>query len=163
MVRWDSPLFTIAWDDEIFPEEDIFKAVTKGDVKPANAGTRAVRLVPIILVIKLTTHQVARAPTDALQVLETTTTTFVSLILSEQASSGGFGGPINLTLPSTRVQLELPSRNVSLSELQRLKRAFVATHKKAITQGATEQGAVDFTEESVAEKFGEYLEQNLKS
>jgi len=82
--------------------------------------------------------------------------------MSEQASSGGFGGLISLSLPSIRVQVQLPSRSISLSELQRLKRAFVLTHKKAITLGATEQGAVDFTEESVAQKFGEYLEQNLK-
>ncbi|KIJ49474.1 hypothetical protein M422DRAFT_59230 [Sphaerobolus stellatus SS14] len=147
MVRWDSPLFTMASDDAKIPEEELWQAVTKGDIKPANAGTRAV----------------ARAPTDALQAVENTTALIVSLIMSEQAASGGFGGLVNLTLPSVKVEIELPSRNVTLSELQRHKRAFVATHKRAITQGATEKGAVDFTEESLGKKFVEYLEQNLRA
>ena len=44
MVRWDSPLFTVAWTDEDVPIDDIWKAVTEGNVKPPNAGTQAVRL-----------------------------------------------------------------------------------------------------------------------
>ena len=43
MVQWDSPLFTVPWDEDI-PAEDIWQAITKGDLKPANAGTRAVSL-----------------------------------------------------------------------------------------------------------------------
>ena len=43
MVRWDSPLFTIAWDDNGAPLEDIWKAVTAGNVQVANAGTAVVR------------------------------------------------------------------------------------------------------------------------
>lgn len=42
MVRWDSPLFTILWEEADVPAEDIWKAVTAGDVKPPNAGTQAV-------------------------------------------------------------------------------------------------------------------------
>lgn len=84
------------------------------------------------------------------------------MIIAEQGSLGGMGGSTNVTLSSVRLQLQLPARNVTLSELQRLKRAFVATHKRAITQGATEKGSVDFTEESIGGKFVEYLEQNLR-
>ena len=43
MVRWDSPLFTIPWHEEGVPVDEIWRAITKGDVKPANAGTRSVR------------------------------------------------------------------------------------------------------------------------
>lgn len=57
----------------------------------------------------------------------------------------------------------LPTRNVTLSELQRCKRQFVTVHKKAIVLGTTEKGNVDWSEESVAQKFVEYLEENLKS
>lgn len=60
-------------------------------------------------------------------------------------------------------QIDLPSRNLTLSELQRLKRQFVTVHKKAITLGTTEKGAVDWGEESIANKFLTYLEENLKS
>lgn len=43
MVRWDSPLFTVTWLDEDIPAEQIWKAITEGNVKPPNAGTQAVR------------------------------------------------------------------------------------------------------------------------
>lgn len=42
MVRWDSPLLTVPWSDEDVPGEDIWKAITQGNVKPPNAGTQAV-------------------------------------------------------------------------------------------------------------------------
>ena len=106
--------------------------------------------------------QATHVPVDALQTLENTTATLVSLIMTEQASAGGSGGSISLSLPTARLQLQLPSRNITLSELQRLKRAFVGTHKKAITLGATEMGSVDFSEERVGDKFVEYLHQNLR-
>ena len=49
MVRWDSPLFTVPSSapeeaEESLPLDDIWKAVTEGNVKPPNAGT-----VPVIL------------------------------------------------------------------------------------------------------------------
>lgn len=56
----------------------------------------------------------------------------------------------------------MPPRTVTLSELQRLKRQFVTVHKKAITLGTVEKGSVDWSEESVARKFGVYLEENLR-
>ncbi|KAK7692458.1 hypothetical protein QCA50_004083 [Cerrena zonata] len=148
MVRWDSPLFTVPWLDEDIPADDIWKAVTEGNIKPPNAGTQAV----------------PKAPTDALRTLEHTTTTMVSAIMSEQAASGGIGGPVTLALSSTlKPRVSLPSRNITLSELQRLKRQFVTVHKKAITLGTVEKGVVDWSEESVADKFAAYIEENLKS
>jgi tRNA uridine 5-carbamoylmethylation protein Kti12 len=44
MVRWDSPLLTVPWDEEGIPSEEIWQAVTTGDLKPANVGTRAVSI-----------------------------------------------------------------------------------------------------------------------
>lgn len=60
-------------------------------------------------------------------------------------------------------RITLPQRNLTLSELQRLKRQFVTVHKKAITLGTTEKGDVDWGEERIAEKFIVYLEENLKT
>jgi protein KTI12 len=106
--------------------------------------------------------QVAKAPTDALHTLEQTTTSIVSSIMSEQASSS-LGGPTILTISTTlKPNITLPARNITLSELQRCKRQFVTVHKKAITLGSTEKGTVDWDEESVARKFVDYLEENLK-
>ncbi|KAI0705045.1 chromatin associated protein KTI12 [Cerioporus squamosus] len=147
MVRWDSPLFTVPWTDADVPADEIWKAITEGIVKPPNAGTQAV----------------PKAPTDALRTLEHTTTAMVAAIMAEQAASGGIGGPVSLSLSSTlKPKVNLPSRNVTLSELQRLKRQFVTVHKKAITLGTTEKGAVDWSEESIADKFALYIEGNLK-
>ncbi|KAH9935713.1 chromatin associated protein KTI12 [Fomitopsis serialis] len=147
MVRWDSPLFTVPWTDEHVPADEIWKAITEGTVKPPNAGTQAV----------------PKAPTDALRTLENTATTMVAAIMAEQAASQLSGGPITLSLSETlRPRITLPSRNVTLSELQRLKRQFVTVHKKAITLGTIEKGQVDWSEESVAEKFTVYIEGNLR-
>lgn len=108
-------------------------------------------------------QQVAKAPTDALQTLESTAASLVSLIIAEQTNTQGLGGSIALPLESkTKLQLVLPPRLVTLSELQRLKRQFVAVHRKAITQGAIEKGNVDWSEESIARKFVEYLEEHLR-
>lgn len=87
----------------------------------------------------------------------------VAAIMAEQVASSSLGGPITLSLSDNiRSRITLPSRNVTLSELQRLKRQFVTVHKKAITLGTTEKGQVDWGEESVANKFAAYVEDNLK-
>jgi protein KTI12 len=88
----------------------------------------------------------------------------VSAIMDAQAATQGSGGLVTLSLPgSLTIQITLPTRNLTISELQRLKRQFVTVHKKAITLGTTEKGAVDWAEHSVANKFVTYLEENLKS
>ncbi|KAI5983069.1 chromatin associated protein KTI12 [Pisolithus albus] len=148
MVRWDSPLFTVSWTDDDVPADDIWRAITEGVVKPPNTGTQAV----------------AKAPTDALRTLEHTTASVVTALVSEQAKySGSLGGTTTITISSAvKVRITLPPRNVTLSELQRLKRQFVTMHKKAITLGTTEKGVVDWSEQSVADKFVVYLEENMK-
>ena len=107
--------------------------------------------------------QVAVTPSDALHTLERTVTSMVTAIIAEQAPTGGMGGPIILPLsPTLKVKLVLPARNVTLSELQRLRRQFVTIHKKAITLGTTEKGAVEWSPDKVASKFVTYLEENLR-
>ncbi|KAF9461312.1 chromatin associated protein KTI12 [Collybia nuda] len=145
MVRWDSPLFTVLWTDNIPPVSQIWEAITKGAVKPPNSGTLAA----------------AKAPVDALHTLEQTTAAIVSNILAGQT---GAGGRLNLnSSPTLKPYIILPSRNMTLSELQRLKRQFVTVHRKAITLGTIEKGAVDWAEDSITSKFVTYLEENLKS
>ncbi|KAH9942441.1 chromatin associated protein KTI12 [Epithele typhae] len=146
MARWDSPLFTVPWTDDDVPADDIWKAVTAGTVNPQT-------LLP---------RQVPKAPTDALRTLEATATSMVAAIMASRpraVARRARHAPLSATL---RPQVALPPRAVTLSELQRLKRQFVTVHKKAITLGAVEKGAVDWSEESVAGKFAEYVEGNLK-
>lgn len=155
MVRWDAPLFTVAWDDPAPPLERIFDAVTTGIVKPPNVGTQ---ITP-------------KAPTDALRTLEHTSNALVSALMAAQAA-GPIGGPITLTLDALEahsnnassvfgVRLSLPHRALTLSELQRLKRQFVASRRKAVTLGSTEKGRVEWGEEGVGRAFAEFLEEGL--
>jgi protein KTI12 len=74
------------------------------------------------------------------------------------------GGSIPIFIRQNVKQfITLPSRNITLSELQRLKRQFVIVHKKVITLGSIERGAFDWEEESIAKKFVEFIEEHLKS
>lgn len=51
MARWDSPLFTIPWSDDesSLPYEELWRAITEGEVKPPNAGTVGVHISHNIL------------------------------------------------------------------------------------------------------------------
>ncbi|KAG6862217.1 hypothetical protein C0995_002147 [Termitomyces sp. Mi166 len=148
MVRWDSPLFTVLWDENVPPMSQIWDALTKGNIKPPNSGTLSI----------------VKAPTDALQALEQTTAVIVSAIIADQTGLGGQQS-LSLSTPSgtLKTSIMLPTRSITLSELQRLKRQFVMVHKKAITLGTTEKGAVNWDEESIAGKFVTYLEEHVKS
>ncbi|KAG2130798.1 chromatin associated protein KTI12 [Suillus bovinus] len=140
MVRWDAPLFTILWDDPTPPLERISDAVTTGIVKSPNHTTNAL----------------------------------VSVLMAAQAA-GPIGGPIVITIatlePSSntsaidssvlRVRLALSHRALTLSELQPLKRQFVAARRKAVTLGSTEKGRVEWGEEGVGRAFAEFLEEGL--
>jgi protein KTI12 len=106
---------------------------------------------------------VPKAPSDALHTLEHVSTLVVSAIMAEQGLSGASGGRITLSLSETlKPGVTLPARSLTLSELQRMKRQFVTVQKKAITLGTVEKGKVDWSEECVADKFGDYLSENLK-
>ncbi|KAN0114123.1 Chromatin associated protein KTI12 [Russula decolorans] len=147
MVRWDSPLFTVPWSDSDLPIELIWKAITEGNVKPPNMGTQAV----------------PKAPSDALHTLEQVSTSIVRAIMAEQGASGALGGRVALSLSETlKLRVTLPARSLTLSELQRMRRQFVTVQKKAITLGTVEKGTVDWSEEGVAQRFVDYLEENFR-
>ena len=163
MVRWDSPLFTVPWSEPDVPTEMIWKAITEGNVKPPNVGTQAVSDLPCLFLFSDLTRstQVPKAPSDALHTLEQVSTSLVRAIMEEQGSSGVPGGRVTLNLSETlKPRVTLPARSLTLSELQRMKRQFVTVQKKAITLGTVEKGMVDWSEESVASKFVDYLEEN---
>lgn len=109
----------------------------------------------------LTLAQVAKAPTDALHTLEQTTARIVSSLLSEASASANGGKVVISVSEGVKVDVMLPPRNITLAELQRLKRQFVTIHKKAITLGTTERGAVDWSEERIASKFCTFLGEHL--
>lgn len=103
-----------------------------------------------------------KAPTDALQALEQTTAAIVSAVMADQAGLGGQQS-LSISTPSgtLKVSITLPTHNITLSQLQRLKRQFVTVHKKAITLGTIEKGTVNWDEKSIADKFVAYLEEHV--
>lgn len=103
----------------------------------------------------------AKAPADALNILEKTTTTIISTLISNSSQSSGGSIPVFIGR-NVNQYITLPPRNITLSELQRLKRQFVIVHKKVITLGTIERGTVDWEEESIAKKFVEFIEEHLK-
>jgi protein KTI12 len=83
--------------------------------------------------------------------------------MTEQVSRGVPGGRVTLSVSETlKPRLTLPARSLTLSELQRMKRQFVTVQKKAITLGTVEKGTVDWSEESVGQKFVDYVEEYLE-
>lgn len=48
MVRWDSPLVTVAWD-EPYPLDTIWELAMTGDKKGPTAAVKPVRLAPSLL------------------------------------------------------------------------------------------------------------------
>ena len=78
------------------------------------------------------------------------------------SSSQPTGGATIIPIGSTRLSITLPQRIVTMPEMQRMKRQFVAIHKKAITLGTIERGSVDFDEESIAHKFAEYIAERVQ-
>jgi protein KTI12 len=59
------------------------------------------------------------------------------MVLAVLSASQSGGGPtvIAVGTDGLAVRVTLPSRQLTLSELQRVKRQFVTVHKKAITLG----------------------------
>ncbi|PPQ68210.1 hypothetical protein CVT25_015042 [Psilocybe cyanescens] len=145
MVRWDAPLFTVVWDDKDVPGPQIWDAITKGNLKPPNSGTLSA----------------AKAPVDALHILEQVTTNLTTAIVSASCAQPT-GGATVVSTSGIQFTVNLPQRALTLSELQRLKRQFVMVHKKAITLGTTERGAVDWREENIGQKFVQYVEEHAR-
>lgn len=103
-----------------------------------------------------------KAPSDALHTLEQVSTSIVRAIMAEQGASGALGGRVALSLSETlKPRVTLPARSLTLSEVQRKRRQFVTVQKKAITLGTVEKGTVDWSEEGVAQRFVDYLEENF--
>ncbi|WWD22368.1 hypothetical protein CI109_106859 [Kwoniella shandongensis] len=147
MVRWDSPLFTIPWDEDP-PFEDIWNAITKGDKKPPTSAVL----------------QRNKPPPNTLQTLTSTTSTIVTSLLSHLStfpSSSTFPIPIQISSSSESSSsvLHLPAdRRVTLSEMQRLKRQYESVQLKAQASGglAADGG---WTEAEVAVGFTRFLEE----
>ncbi|GAA5922170.1 hypothetical protein JCM3775_003514 [Rhodotorula graminis] len=162
-ARWDAPLVTVAADDPPLDAptggaggegvegseaaQQVWRAITEGELKPPNLATQSVQT----------------SSTSYLTLLDSTSSSLITALLSRQSLSP-HSGPTTLTLPPSssaprtaaplRVTLTL-NRPVALPQLQRLKRQFVQLHAR--TAGATE-----FDDKRIVAMFAQYVEEQMR-
>lgn len=117
MTRWDSPLFTVPYDDATPPLDAIWDALIGSDgnvklVRP-NAAT----------VLKPATE------TNYLYELDRTTSDIVAAISAWQRDHEGEAGG-EVAVQGVESVIELPSSPLALPQLQRLRRAFIGLNRQ---------------------------------
>ncbi|CAD6583746.1 MAG: hypothetical protein TREMPRED_003644 [Tremellales sp. Tagirdzhanova-0007] len=140
MVRWDSPLFTIPWDDGL-PFDVIWQSIMSGTKRPPTASV-SVKPNP---------------PVNTLQTLTSTTSTIITSILAHVNTSPT---AIKYPIPSPPAMggliIRLPVRRLALPEMQRLKRQYEGVQTKGQISGGQATG--NWTEGEVAAGFVAFLE-----
>ncbi|KAK0668671.1 chromatin associated protein KTI12 [Cercophora samala] len=129
MTRWDSPLFTVIWDDDEEQARRVYEQIWDA---VAGEGARK-KVVPN----KSTVQRDKDPGGDYLYVLEKETQDIVKRIL-EQQNETGEGGTVRLPKVNggegggEELVLELPGRKLGLPQLQRYRRAFVGLNRGGI-------------------------------
>ena len=119
MARWDSPLFTVVWDDELPPCTEIWDALIGSEeggrklVRPHNAT-------------------VLRVPQgeDFLYELDKSTQGILNQILQWSKDHPGEGGGEVTVGEGEGMLVELPANPVGLPALQRLRRQFITLNRQ---------------------------------
>lgn len=117
MTRWDSPLFTVVYDDEDPQCEAVWEAVigsegNKKTVKP-NLAT----------VLAPATQQ------DYLHQLDRATSEIVTRILEWQKDHVGESGG-SVSIQDVEAVLDLPTSPLTLAQLQRMRRNFITLNRQ---------------------------------
>ncbi|TYJ56719.1 hypothetical protein B9479_002489 [Cryptococcus floricola] len=144
MVRWDSPLFTIPWDENP-PYEDLWNAIIKGDKKPPTSAVL----------------QRSKPPPNTLQTLTATTSLINSSLFTHINSLPGsttFPIPSPPAPKGSSLVLHLPDKKITLSEMSRLKRQYESVQVKAQSSGGLAATAT-WSEEEVSTGYVRFLEQ----
>lgn len=142
MTRWDSPLFTLIWEDEeaqtrkVF--DDLWEAIAgegRKVVKPNQAAVQRSRDVG----------------GDYLYVLDRETQDIVKSILDQQAEEGG--GEVRISRGGeddgqSPLIVEMPGKKVGLPQLQRYRRAFMSMNRGGIGLEAVGNMGVERMRES---------------
>lgn len=147
MARWDSPLFTLIWDDDEAQTRKTFDALwdaLAGDARPAVRPNQS------------TVQRDRDVGGDYLYILDRETQDIVRRILDQQAAGAGAGQVrVPLTAPGKDdLVVELPvARTLGVPQLQRLRRAFVGLNRGGIGLASVGGMAVD----GLRETFVRYL------
>ncbi|KAL8860284.1 MAG: hypothetical protein Q9178_003255 [Gyalolechia marmorata] len=115
MTRWDSPLFTVPYDDATPPCEDIWNTLigNEGELK---------RVKP-----NLATVMKPAAESDYLYDLDKTTQEIMNAVIAWQRDHvGELGGQVAIGDKT----VELPASPVTLPQLQRIRRQFISMNRQ---------------------------------
>ena len=151
MTRWDSPLFTLIWEDGEEQTRQVFDSLweaiageTRKIVKPNQATVQRSRDVD----------------GDYLYVLDRETQDIVKRILEQQSdeSKGEVRIPRTNKQGDDTLLVELPGRKVGLPQLQRLRRAFMGLNRGGIGL----EGIGNMGPSRIRESFVVYLNDNFE-
>ncbi|KAI1433987.1 chromatin associated protein KTI12 [Xylaria sp. CBS 124048] len=152
MTRWDSPLFTLIWEDGEEQTRQVFDSLweaiageTRKIVKPNQATVQRSR----------------ETDGDYLYTLDRETQDVVKRILDQQSDEGG--GEVSIPRGSGKGEdnlvIELPaSKKVGLPQLQRLRRAFIGLNRGGIGL----EGIGNMGPSRIRETFVGYLNDNFE-
>lgn len=149
MTRWDSPLFTLIWEDDTQQSEKVFS-----DLWETIAGTGR----KIIKPNQATVQRGHEASGDYLYVLDRETSDVVKRIVEAQRD-GDDVDEVRIPSKSGELVVELPAgKKVGLPQLQRLRRAFMGLNRGGI--GLEAVG--DMKAERLRETFVRYLNDSFE-
>ena len=119
MARWDAPLFTVLWDDELPPGELIWDALIGSE----DGGKKTVRPNQATVLKKVSGE-------DYLYELDRSTQAILNRILEwAKDHPGEGGGEVNVG-EGEELVVELSANPVGLPALQRLRRQFISLNRK---------------------------------
>lgn len=122
--RWDSPLFTLIYDDTEIPNDKIWDSVILRKALPPNKSTVA---KPV-------------SSTNYVYELDKATLEIINAFVERQKELGTGGMP--MTVPRSETKVVNPPRTVTLSELRRLRKQFVNYNKLNTTLDVDRLGDV---------------------
>jgi protein KTI12 len=136
MTRWDSPLFTVPFDDTEPPYDAIWEALIGSDGKAKVVRPNAAT------VLKPASEQ------NYLYELDKTTSDVIALITSwTQDHVGENGGEV--VVPESQRTLILPITTPSLPQLQRLRRQFIGLNRQhSLSKARIRELFIDFLNDS---------------
>lgn len=125
MTRWDSPLFTLIWEDDQEQTRKVFD-----DIWDTIAGENR----KVVRPNQSTVQRTRDVGVDYLYILDRETQDIVKRILDQQGEEGAVEVKIPLSAPDQEnLIVELPGgKKIGLPQLQRLRRAFIALHRGGI-------------------------------
>ncbi|KAF2822038.1 chromatin associated protein KTI12 [Ophiobolus disseminans] len=132
MTRWDSPLFIVVQEDETPPCEQMWEALVGSDGK-----TKVVKS-NLATVLKPATEQ------NYLYELDKTTSDILAQIMTYQKDHEGEGGG-EIKVQDVEKPIELPAAPMTLPQLQRIRRQFIAMNRQhSLSKARVKEVFVDY-------------------